>query len=177
MCHVVVFMKLVKLLETYISPVDPSRHMASTYTVCVSKGSIVSGCCIAYCTHNSCARQAELGSGTSSASINSDVYSEHTVSKQLVISRTSLTVYEVTIVVGDALAQVQVTVLAVALGIEKGGAEDRDVAVPLKGEVDVLCCLAEVLAVPGEVACHQSVPNNHSIGVSRSYRQRCRRTG
>jgi hypothetical protein len=45
----------------------------------------------------------------------------------------------VTIVVADALAQVDITGLAVALGVEKGSAEDRDVTIALKGELNVLC--------------------------------------
>ena len=71
----------------------------------------------------------------------------------------SRTVVEVTIVVADALAQVEITGLAVALGVVEAGAEDRDVAVTLKGELDVLCCVAEVLAVPSEVALTSLVLN------------------
>jgi hypothetical protein len=41
----------------------------------------------------------------------------------------------------------------------EAGAEDRDVAVTLKGELDVLCCVAEVLTVPGEVALTSLVLN------------------
>jgi hypothetical protein len=51
----------------------------------------------------------------------------------------SHTVLEVTIVVANALTEVDVTGLAVALAVEKGGAEDRNVTVTLKGELDVLC--------------------------------------
>jgi hypothetical protein len=63
----------------------------------------------------------------------------------------SLTVNKIAIVVDDTLSQVDVTGLAVALGIEEAGAEDRNIPVSFKGEVDVLCCVTEVLAVPGEV--------------------------
>jgi hypothetical protein len=45
----------------------------------------------------------------------------------------------VTVVVADALAEVDVTGLAVALTVEKGSAENRDITVTLKGELDVLC--------------------------------------
>jgi hypothetical protein len=51
----------------------------------------------------------------------------------------SRTVVEVAIVVTDALAQVEITGLAVALGVVEAGAEYRNVAVTLKGELDVLC--------------------------------------
>jgi hypothetical protein len=108
---------------------------------------------MAYCTHDSRTLQPELGPEASSGLFTSNFYSKHTVSKQRVIPRIPLTVHEVTIVVGDALAQVEVTALAVTFGIKEVGAEDRYITVSLKSEVDVLCCLAEVLAVPGEVAC------------------------
>jgi hypothetical protein len=51
----------------------------------------------------------------------------------------SPTVDEVAVVVSNALAQVDVMGLAVAIGVEEAGAEDRDVAVTFEGKLDVLC--------------------------------------
>lgn len=58
---------------------------------------------------------------------------------------------EVAIVVDDAFAQVDVASLTVALLIPEGSAEDRDVTVSLKREVDILCRMGEVLTVPEEM--------------------------
>lgn len=63
---------------------------------------------------------------------------------------------EVAIVVDDAFAQVDVASLAVALLIPEGSAEDRDVTVSLKREVDILCRMGEVLTVPEEMAYYRS---------------------
>ena len=56
------------------------------------------------------------------------------------------------IVVGDALGKVEVTLLVVALLVAERGTEDRDGAIALDGEVDVLSRAGEALAVPVEVA-------------------------
>ena len=63
---------------------------------------------------------------------------------------------EVAIVVDDAFAQVDVASLAVVLLIPEGSAEDRDVTVSLKREVDILCRMGEVLTVPEEMAYYRS---------------------
>ena len=63
---------------------------------------------------------------------------------------------EVAIVVDDAFAQVDVASLTVALLIPEGSAEDRDVTVSLKREVDILCRMGEVLTVPEELAYYRS---------------------
>ena len=63
---------------------------------------------------------------------------------------------EVAIVVDDAFAQVDVASLAVALLIPEGSAEDRDITVSLKREVDILCRMGEVLTVPEEMAYYRS---------------------
>ena len=63
---------------------------------------------------------------------------------------------EVAIVVDDAFAQVDVASLTVALLIPEGSAEDRDVTVSLKREVDILCRMGEVLTVPEEMAYYSS---------------------
>jgi hypothetical protein len=63
-----------------------------------------------------------------------------------------LTVVELAVVVGDALGQVEVTLLVVALLVAERGTEDGDGTVALDGEVDVLSGAGEVLAVPVEVA-------------------------
>jgi hypothetical protein len=63
---------------------------------------------------------------------------------------------EVAIVVDDAFAQVDVASLTVALLIPEGSAEDRDVTVSLKREVDILCRMGEVLTVPEEMAYYRS---------------------
>jgi subtilisin-like proprotein convertase family protein len=62
------------------------------------------------------------------------------------------TVVEVAIHVADALAQVDVASLTVALSIEQGSPKDGDVAVSLKCELDVLGGMSEALAIPDEVA-------------------------
>jgi len=59
---------------------------------------------------------------------------------------------KVAIVVDDALAQVDVASLGVAISVEEGGAEDGDVAISLKRELDVLGRVGKALAVPVEVA-------------------------
>jgi hypothetical protein len=59
---------------------------------------------------------------------------------------------EVAIVVDDALAQVDVASLTVALLVHEGSAEDGNVAVSLKCELDVLSGIGEALTVPDEVA-------------------------
>ena len=58
---------------------------------------------------------------------------------------------EVAIVVDDAFAQVDVASLTVALLIPEGSAEDRDVTVSLKREVDILCRMGKVITVPDEM--------------------------
>ena len=63
---------------------------------------------------------------------------------------------EVAIVVDDAFAQVDVASLTVVLLIPEGSAEDRDVTVSLKREVDILCRMGEVLTVPEEMAYYRS---------------------
>lgn len=63
-----------------------------------------------------------------------------------------LTVAEVAVVVGDALGQVHVALLAVALLVNEGGTEDGNGAVALNGELDIVGRAGEVLAVPEEVA-------------------------
>ena len=63
---------------------------------------------------------------------------------------------EVAIVVDDAFAQVDVASLTVAILIPEGSAEDRDVTVSLKREVDILCRMGEVLTVPEEMAYYRS---------------------
>jgi hypothetical protein len=63
---------------------------------------------------------------------------------------------EVAIVVDDAFAQVDVASLTVALLIPEGSAEDRDITVSLKREVDILCRMGEVLTVPEEMAYYRS---------------------
>jgi hypothetical protein len=62
------------------------------------------------------------------------------------------TVREVSVIVADALAQVDVTLVAVAIAIEEGGTEDGDRAFTLDGEVDVLGGTREALAIPDKVA-------------------------
>ena len=64
---------------------------------------------------------------------------------------------EVAVVVDDAFAQVDVASLTIAVLVHEGGAEDRDVAVSLKCEMDVLRGIGEALAVPDEVAYCRSV--------------------
>ncbi len=59
---------------------------------------------------------------------------------------------EVAIHVADALAQVDVASLTVALSIEQGSTKDGDVAVSLQCELDVLGGMSEALAIPDEVA-------------------------
>lgn len=59
---------------------------------------------------------------------------------------------KVAVVVNDALAQVDVASLSVAIGVEEGSTKDRDVAVSLECELDVLGGVGEALAVPVEVA-------------------------
>lgn len=58
---------------------------------------------------------------------------------------------EVAIVVDDAFAQVDVASLTVAILIPEGSAEDRDVTVSLKREVDILCRMGKVITVPDEM--------------------------
>lgn len=58
---------------------------------------------------------------------------------------------EVAIVVDDAFAQVDVASLTVAIFIPEGSAEDRDVTVSLKRELDILCRMGEVVTVPDEM--------------------------
>jgi len=62
------------------------------------------------------------------------------------------TVVEVAIVVDNALAQVDVTSLRVAISVEEGGTEDGDVAISLKCELDVLGRVGKALSIPVEVA-------------------------
>lgn len=88
----------------------------------------------------------------------------------------SLTVVKVAVVVGDALGQVEVTLLVVALLVAERGTEDRDGAVALDGEVDVLSGAGKVLAVPVEVACRLSAESRRQWS-SQTHRCRCRRTG
>jgi hypothetical protein len=64
---------------------------------------------------------------------------------------------KVAIVVDDALAQVDVASLTVALLVPEGGAEDGDIAVSLKCEMDVIGGVGEALAIPDEVAYCRSV--------------------
>jgi hypothetical protein len=63
------------------------------------------------------------------------------------------TVVEVAIVVDDTLTQVDVASLTVALLVPEGGAEDGDVAVSLKCEVNFVGGMGEALTIPDEVAC------------------------
>ena len=59
---------------------------------------------------------------------------------------------KVAIVVDDALAQVDVASLGVAISVEEGGTEDGDVAVSLECELDVLGRVGKALAIPVEIA-------------------------
>jgi len=59
---------------------------------------------------------------------------------------------KVAIVVDDALAQVDVASLGIAISVEEGSTEDGDVAVSLKRELDVLGRVGKALAIPVEVA-------------------------
>ena len=59
---------------------------------------------------------------------------------------------KVAIVVYDALAQVDVASLGIAISVEEGSTEDGDVAVSLKRELDVLGRVGKALAIPVEVA-------------------------
>jgi hypothetical protein len=59
---------------------------------------------------------------------------------------------EIAIVVANALAQVEVTLLAVALAIEEGSTENSRFAVGLDREVNILSGVSEALSVPEEVA-------------------------
>lgn len=63
---------------------------------------------------------------------------------------------EVAIIVDDAFAQVDVASLTVALLIPEGSAEDRDVTVSLKRELDILCRMREVFTVPEEMTYYKS---------------------
>jgi len=49
-----------------------------------------------------------------------------------------LTVLKITIVIADALSQIEVALSAIAITVEKGCAEDRDFAITLDGEVNIL---------------------------------------
>ena len=53
--------------------------------------------------------------------------------------RRILTEAEVAILVADALAEVDVASLTVAVGIPQGSTENGDVTVTFKGEVNVIC--------------------------------------
>ncbi len=64
----------------------------------------------------------------------------------------TLTVVELAVIVGDALGQVDITLLAVALTVEESGSENRDLAVALNREVHVLSGAGEVLTIPDKVA-------------------------
>lgn len=66
-----------------------------------------------------------------------------------------LTEVELAVVVGDALGEVDIAGLAVALLVEEGGAENRDGTITLDGEVDVLGGAREAGALPEEVALEQ----------------------
>jgi hypothetical protein len=66
-----------------------------------------------------------------------------------------LTEVELAVVVGDALGEVDIAGLAVALLVEEGGAENRDGTIALDGEVDVLGGAGEAGALPEEVALEQ----------------------
>tara|TARA_R110002003_G_scaffold48_18_gene4085 strand:- start:39657 stop:39857 length:201 start_codon:yes stop_codon:yes gene_type:complete len=59
---------------------------------------------------------------------------------------------EIAIVVANALAQVEVTLLAVPLAIEEGSTENSRFAVGLDREVNILSGVSEALSVPEEVA-------------------------
>lgn len=60
-----------------------------------------------------------------------------------------LTVNEVTVVVVDALSQVDVTLLAVSLRIEESSTKDSGLSLDL--EANVLGGVSEALAIPAEV--------------------------
>lgn len=66
-------------------------------------------------------------------------------------SSSRLTEVELAVVVGDALGEVDIAGLAVALLVEESGAEDGDGTIALDGEVDVLGGVGEAGAVPEEV--------------------------
>lgn len=63
-----------------------------------------------------------------------------------------LVVGELAIVVADALAQVDVALLAISFTVEEGSTEDGGLTIGLEGEVDVLSGTREAFAIPDEVA-------------------------
>lgn len=65
-----------------------------------------------------------------------------------------LTVHELAIVVANALAQIEVALLAVALCIKQRSTEDWHLSVALDGELDVLGGVSKALTVPEKVACY-----------------------
>lgn len=67
------------------------------------------------------------------------------------IKRTLLEL-ELTVVVHNALGEVKVTGIPVALEVAQLSAKNRDIRATLNGKMDVLSGVAEVLAVPLEVA-------------------------
>jgi hypothetical protein len=70
--------------------------------------------------------------------------------------RQILTKAEVAVLVGDALAQVDVASFAVAIHVPQGSAEDGNIAITFESEVNVLCRVGKAFAVPDEVACTMS---------------------
>jgi hypothetical protein len=83
------------------------------------------------------------------------------------VSRALLTVDEVAIVVAEALAEVEVALLSVALVVAYARAEDWDI-VALEGEADVVGRVAEALSIPEQVACSsQSAVSQRSNWRSR----------
>lgn len=85
-------------------------------------------------------------------------------------------VRELAIVVADALSQVEVAVLAVALDVHKGSTQNGDLAIALDREVDVVGRAGEALAVPDKVACswRQSRRYQYVLINGMIYRCRCR---
>ena len=82
---------------------------------------------------------------------------------------------EVAVVVDDALAQVDVASLGVAISVKEGGTEDGDVAISLKRELDVLGRVGKALAIPVEVTCSDQYRYEYrDEDECHSYRCRCR---
>ena len=65
--------------------------------------------------------------------------------------RSSLTEHKLSVVVGDTLGKVEITLLTVAILVREGGTEHGDLAAALDGKVDVLGGVGEVDTVPLEV--------------------------
>jgi hypothetical protein len=63
------------------------------------------------------------------------------------------TVREVAVVIKNALAQVEITLVTIAIAVKEDSAKNWNLAVTLDGEVDVLSRVGEALTVPEEAAC------------------------